>query len=222
MARPLPLPEPRPVLRPLRTADSARSSIRRLSHHRLRVTIDHQPLPGITPPMLLWWFRHIGDEIEFAGERMSGYLAWHPLDHIAWELARPAPGGGADEGASYRIVEAFGRDERFRVDSVERVEKLDETGIRLVRRIAGARVFQLEHTWSWGPDGTHYVSVMDLGSRLRWLTPVNRHLTTRVFPEAMAEAWVRHNVEEVGVLEHLVPDVLRQRPDEAARLSVEG
>jgi hypothetical protein len=220
VARPMTLPEPRPVLHPLRTTDSARSTIRRLSHHRMRVTIDHQPLAGITPPMLLWWFRHIGDDIDYAGERMSAYLAWHPLDHITWELARPAPGGGADEGASYRIVEAFGRDERFRVDSVERVEKLDETGIRLVRRIAGVRIFQLEHTWSWGPDGTHYVSVMDLGSRLRAATPVNRHLTSRVFPEAMAEAWIRHNVEEVGVLEHLLPDVLRQRPDEAARLSV--
>ena len=39
---------------------------------------------------------------------------------------------------------AFGRDERFRIDSVERVEKLDETGIRLVRRIAGVRIFQLD------------------------------------------------------------------------------
>ena len=25
----------------------------------------------------------------------------------------------------------------------------------------------------------------------------------------MARAWVRHNVEEVGVLEHLLPDALR-------------
>ena len=102
------------------------------------------------------------------------------------------------------------------MDSVERVEKLDETGIRLVRRIGGVRVFQLEHTWSWGPDGTHYVSVMDLGSRLPAFSLVNRHLTTRVFPRDMAHAWVRHNVEEVGVLEHLVPEVLRQRPRPAA------
>ena len=64
-----------------------------------------------------------------------------------------------------------------------------------------------------GTDGTHYVSLMDLGSRLRAAAPVNRHLTSRVFPPAMAEAWVRHNVEEVGVLEHLLPEVLRQRPD---------
>ena len=29
----------------------------------------------------------------------------------------------------------------------------------------------------------------------------------------MARAWVVHNVEEVGVLEHLLPVVLSQRPE---------
>ncbi|PKH40701.1 hypothetical protein SAMN05192575_105206 [Nocardioides alpinus] len=215
MARHLPLPAPRPVVQSLRTADTARTSIQRLSHRRMRVAIDHRPLAGITPQMLLWWFRHIGDDLVYAGETMSAYLAWHPLDHIRWELARPAPGGGAGEGARYRIVEAFGRDDDFYVDSVERVEKLDETGIRLVRRVAGAQVFQLEHTWSAGVEGTHYVSVMDLGARTRAATALNLYLTSHVFPVAMAEAWVRHNVEEVGVLEHLLPEVFRQRPDEA-------
>lgn len=218
MPRRVQLLPPRPVVYPLRDPGSARWRIHRLSHHRTRVTIDHQPLAGITPAMLLWWFSHIGDVVTYAGHEMSGYLAWHPLDHIRWELARPAPGGGAGEGARYRIVEAFGRDEGFGIDSVERVEKLDETGIRLVRRVLGVQVFQLEHTWSAGTEGTHYVSVMDLGARSAVATPVNRYLTTRVFPPAMAVAWVRHNVEEVGVLEHLLPEVLRQRPDVAASL----
>lgn len=208
MARRLPLPPPRPVLHPLRTSDPARSTIRRLARHRMRVTIDHEPLADVTPSMLLWWFQHIGDAVTYGGQQMSGYLAWHPLDHIRWELARPAPAGGAAEGASYRIVEAFGRREEFYVDSVERVEKLDETGIRLVRRVAGIQVFQLEHTWSAGRDGTHYVSVMDLGSGSRLMTVANRHLTSRVFPEPMARAWVVHNVEEVGVLEHLLPGLV--------------
>ena len=48
------------------------------------------------------------------------------------------------------------------VDVVDRVEKLDETGIPLVQRVAGAVIFQLEHTWSAGEDGAHYVSVMDI------------------------------------------------------------
>jgi hypothetical protein len=176
----------------------------------MRITIDHQPLAGITPAMLVWWFRHIGDVITYAGEEMPGYLAWHPLDHVRWELARPAAGGGADEGARFRIVEAFGRREEFYVDSTETVEKLDETGIRLVRRVLGVPVFQLEHTWAACGEGTHYVSVMDLGARSPLLRPVNRYLTTTVFPEPMAHAWVVHNIEEVGVLEHLLPEAMRQ------------
>jgi hypothetical protein len=211
VVRRIPLPAPRPVLHPLRTRETARTGVQALPGHRMRITIDHQPLAGITPPMLLWWFRHIGDVITYAGEEMSGYLAWHPLDHIRWELARPARGGGADEGARFRIVEAFGRRAEFYVDSTETVEKLDETGIRLVRRLLGVPVFQLEHTWAACEEGTHYVSVMDLGARSPLLVPVNRYLTTRVFPEPMAHAWVVHNIEEVGVLEHLLPEVMRQR-----------
>ena len=203
-----PLPEPRPVRWPMRTADPARSSIQRLPRHRMRITIDHEPLRGTTPAMLLWWFQHIGDAIAYGEQELSAYLAWHPLDHIRWELARPAPGGGAGEGARFRIVEAFDRREEFYVDSTETVEKLDRTGIRLVRRLLGVPVFQLEHTWSAGQEGTHYVSVMDLGARSPLLAPVNRHLTSRVFPEPMARAWVVHNVEEVGVLEHLLPGLV--------------
>jgi hypothetical protein len=65
-------------------------------------------------------------------------------------------------------------------------------------------VFQLEHTWSRGSDGTHYVSVLDIGARSAALTPVN-YLLTRRFPDDMARAWVRHNIEEVGQLEFLLP-----------------
>ena len=53
---------------------------------------------GLTPAMVHWWFRHIGDPIAYAGRSMSGYLAWHPLDHIRWELSRPAPGGDLHHG----------------------------------------------------------------------------------------------------------------------------
>lgn len=211
MGRRLPIPAARPVLHPLRTVDSARSGVQLLPHSRMRVTIDHQPLAGITPEMLLWWFRHIGDRTTYAGTDMSSYLAWHPLDHIHWELARPAPGGGAGEGARFRIVEAFDRKHEFYVDTTETVEKLDDTGIRLVRRLMGTPVFQLEHTWASCPEGSHYVSVLDLGARSPLLAPVNHYLRSKAFPEQMARAWVVHNVEEVGVLEHLLPDILRQR-----------
>jgi hypothetical protein len=202
-----PLPPARPLLHPLRPTDRARTSVQHLPGHRRRITIDHQPLTGVTPAMLHRWFSHIGDPIVYAGESMSGYLAWHPLDHIHWELASPAPGGRAAEGARFRIVEAFGRRPEFYVDTIDKVEKLDHTGIRLVRRICGVPVLQLEHTWSNCGDRTHYVSVMDIGARAALMTPVNRLLTRR-FPDEMVQAWIVHNIEEVGYLEHLLPDLV--------------
>jgi hypothetical protein len=213
MTRKLAIPASRPLLQPLRTIESATTQVQRFPHDRIRVTIDHRPLAGISPEMLLWWFRHIGDPTTYAGEEMSSYLAWHPRDHISWELARSAPGGGAGEGARFRIVEAFGRREEFYVDTTDTVEKLDRTGIRLVRRILGAPVLQLEHTWSSGSRGTHYVSVLDIGARSPLMSPVNWYLTTRVFPERLLRAWLVHNIEEVGYLECLLPRVIAQRPD---------
>ncbi|MBS1693294.1 MAG: hypothetical protein JST91_13845 [Actinobacteria bacterium] len=197
-------PAPQPILFPLRTVDSATVTYGSAAHHRRRVTIDHRPLADVTPAMLLDWFSHLDGTMTYGGAVVPRYLAWHPVDHIAWELARPAPGGGAAEGARFRIVEAFGGRPEYRVDVVDRVEKLDETGIRLVQRVAGVIVFQLEHTWSHGSDGTHYVSVLDIGARSLAMTPVNLALRRR-FPEPMLRAWVRHNIEEVGQLEHLLP-----------------
>ena len=100
----------RPVVYPLRPIDTATVRFTAASHHRRRVTIDHRPLANVTPPMLLDWFSNIGGTTYYGGAVSDRYLAWHPIDHICWELARPAPGGGAAKGARFRIVEAFGGD----------------------------------------------------------------------------------------------------------------
>jgi hypothetical protein len=194
----------RPVLYSLRPVESAAVQFIDAPHHRRRVTIDHRPLSGVTPAMLLDWFTHLGETMRYGGEVIDRYLAWHPIDHIQWELARPAPTGAAADGARFRMVEAFGGRPEYRIDEVARVEKLDETGIRLVKRIGGVPVFQLEHTWSAGVDGAHYVTVMDLGVRSPLLSVVNKLLCQR-FPDDKVRAWVQHNIEEVGQLEYLLP-----------------
>jgi hypothetical protein len=194
------------VLHPLRSVDTATVRFIDAPHGRRRVTIDHRPLSGVTPAMLLDWFSHLDGTISYGDAVIDRYLAWHPIDHVRWELARPAPGGGAGEGARFRIVERFANRPEYRVDVEDTVEKLDETGIRLVQRLAGIIVFQLEHTWSPGSAGVHYTSVMDIGARAAILAPVN-HLLRRRFPDDMVRAWVRHNVEEVGQLEYLLPQI---------------
>jgi hypothetical protein len=214
----LPLPPARPVLRPLRDLTTAAWSIEELTGHRRRVTIDHQPLAGLTPDMLLFWFRNIGGTGEYAGRVMQNYLAWHPLDHIHWELAREAPGGGVGEGARFRIVEAFGADMTNYVDTTDTVEKLDATGIRLVRRIVGVPVLRLEHYWSACQGHVHYVTVLDLGARARPFRPVNRVLTRRIFPRSMTQAWLAHNIEEVGYLEEILPALWTAADDRQKRM----
>ncbi|MGW0158666.1 hypothetical protein ACWDUN_05020 [Mycobacterium sp. NPDC003323] len=201
----------RPVLYPLRTVDTATVDYLNGPHRRRRVTIVHRPLPGVTPEMLLDWFSHLGGTMRYGDEVIPRYLAWHPIDHIRWELARPARTGGAAEGARFRIVEAFQGRPQYRVDVVDRVEKLDATGIRLVQRVAGVIVFQLEHTWSPGVEGAHYVSVLDVGARSGLLGPINALLHRR-FPDDMMRAWVRHNIEEVGQLEFLLPALSTRSP----------
>lgn len=196
----------RPVLYPLRSVETATVQVSDHPRGRRRITIDHQPLAGVTPAMLLDWFTHLEGTMSYGGKVIDRYLAWHPVDHIDWKLARPARGGGAAEGARFHMVEAFGGRPEYKIDEIARVEKLDETGIRLVKRIAGIPVFQLEHTWSAGADGAHYVSVMDLGVRSVLLAPVNRILHRR-FSDAKAHAWVKHNIEEVGQLEYLLPQL---------------
>ncbi|GAA2438751.1 hypothetical protein [Mycolicibacterium llatzerense] len=197
----------RPILFPLRSLDTATVRYTEAPHRRRRVTIEHRPLPGVTPTMLLAWFTHLGGTMRYGDQVIDRYLAWHPVDHIRWELARPAATGGAAEGARFRIVEAFGGRPEYRVDVVDRVEKLDETGVRLVQRVAGVIAFCLEHTWSAGVEGAHYVSVLDVGARSPLMAPVNRMLTRR-FPDDMVRAWVKHNIEEVGQLEFLLPQLV--------------
>lgn len=96
------------------------------------------------------------------------YRVWHPLDHIHWELARPDRHGAADR-----------------------------TGIRLVLRILGVPVFQLEHAWPDGRDRTDYVSVFGLGARSP-RSPVNSYVRARPFRPRMDTAWIKHDIEEVG------------------------
>ena len=204
------LPEPLPIAWDPKPLGSARTSQRVLPDGRMELRIRHSPLRGITPAMLCWWFAHIGGDMEYQGARYSRYRVWHPLDHIDWQLVGEAPGGGAGVGARFRIVEAFGRNPDHLIDSVERVEKLDEDGIVLTRWVLGHQVFRLEHEFVHVPaeDATRYLSCMVLGSpSVVGRAFLNGLVRRRFFSEAMGRAWLKHNVEEVGHFEQFLPEL---------------
>ena len=139
----------------MKPLSSARTDLRTLPDGRLELTIEHDVVAGVTPAMLLWWFRHIEDDMEHAGMRLPRYLVWHPLDHVDYRVLDRPPGGEVRAGVRFNIVEAFGRDRRYFVDTTDDLEKLDETGIVLVKRLFGrAPIFRLEHRFAPVPGGT--------------------------------------------------------------------
>lgn len=200
------LPPPRPFGWESKPLSSAKTQFQKLADGRLELTIEHDTVRGVTPRMLFWWFSHIGGTMEYEGEIHPRYLVWHPLDHIDWQLAREAPGGGAGVGARFRIVEAFGRNPSHRVDSVDSVEKLDETGIVLCGYVLGDPIFHLEHWFTPVEGGTRYDSRMLVGSSsLFGRLFFNRFVRPRLFSDEMGPAWLKHNVEEVGNFERFLP-----------------
>ena len=204
----LPIPPPRPIDWPLRPLESAETELSHLRDGRLELRIRHAPLRGITPAMLWWWFLHIEGTIEVQGRTYPRYLAWHPRDHIRYQVVQPAPDGTAGAGARLLIVEAFGRNPAYLVDSVTDVELLDERGIVLTRRILGDEAFRLEHQFVYVPaeEVTRYLSQMMVGAAsLLGRVLLNPVLGRRIFSDDMGRAWLRHNVEEVGTFEQFLP-----------------
>lgn len=192
----------------MKPLESAQTALNHLPDGRLELTIVHDVLKGITPPMLYWWFGNIGGEVMYRSKGHSRYRVWHPRDHIYWELVKPGPSGKAEAGATFRIVEAFGRNPKYAIDVHEVVEKLDETGIRLSGRVAGFEVSNLEHTFTPVADGTLYRSRMRVGAEHPLVSGLfNGIVRRRIFPDEMGRAWLRHNVEEVGNFEFFLPEL---------------
>ena len=216
-ARPLPLPPPRPIHWPLRSLDSARTSLAYDAEGRMVLRIEHAVLRGISPPMLAWWFANIGGRIEVEGVTYEAYHLWHPRDHILWELAAPAPDGSVGPGAKFRIVEAFGRNPAHHIDVIDHVRRLDASGFTAVTYTLGLVSSCLNHDFAAVQGGTRYTSTLTVGLGLGGAGRlINRIVHRAVFDEAMGRAWLRHNIEEVGLLEHLIPRAMAYQDARAA------
>jgi hypothetical protein len=198
----------------MKPLESAKTAVRTLDDGRLEFTIRHDILRGITPAMLGWWFRNIEGTMEYRGRTYPRYLVWHPIDHIHYRLASPAPDGTAGPGSRFFIAEAFGARPEYLVDSTADIPKNDETGLTLVVRKFGLEVMRLEHTFHPVPRGTLYLSQMRVGTTvapIRYF--LNPWIRRTLFTEARGRAWLKHNVEEVGNFEFFLPTLYARDAD---------
>lgn len=202
----LPLPGERPHAGPMKPLASARTTRTLLPTGQLQMTIEHDTIRGVTPQMLRWWLENLSQTMVYRGKTYPRYQLWHPRDHILLEIATRSPSGGTGQGAFFRIVEAFAANPSFYVDSVVYVEKLDDEGISLVRRERGLEFFRLDHRFAAVSEGTSYRSRMVIGPASGLIRGVfNDFVRPRLFPDEMGQAWLTHNVEEVSMLEHILP-----------------
>lgn len=173
----------------------------------LKLTIDHDTICGVTPKMLSWWFQNIGGEMTYKGKTYLKYLVWHPKDHIHWSLTYKSANTGIGTGSYFRIVEALDRNMNFLIDSVELVEKIDETGIRLIRKIGSIEVFSLQHDFIQDGNNTIYKSKMSVGTNKVIGKVFNSFIRPLIFSNDMGLAWLKHNIEEVGNFELFLPEL---------------
>jgi DAPG hydrolase PhiG domain len=73
--------DPKPV-------SSASAGSETLPDGRKRYWVKHDVLKGVTPTMLVWWFRHLEGDVEIEGRLLNRYRVWHPFDHVSARSAR--------------------------------------------------------------------------------------------------------------------------------------
>jgi hypothetical protein len=96
------IPDPIPIDWKMRNLSTAKVTVRELEDGRFEQTIEHAPLPGIKPEMMLWMLENMGRVLEWRDHRAITYRYWHPTDHILFERIGPFR-----PGCRFHIIEAF-------------------------------------------------------------------------------------------------------------------
>jgi hypothetical protein len=199
----------------MKDVSSAKTSSERLPDGRMVYRIEHELIRDVTPEMLVWWFRTFpSTRLAWNDQLVPMYRIWHPRDHVRCRVVRrpfvrPA-GPGVSEGATVIIIERLGPAvTRTRA----RVAQMDETGLRLVVRRLWIKVGELQHTFERTAEGTLYRSELVVGSRLPGIGRlVNAIARWRLFPPEVGDAWLKHNVEEVGNFQFFLPKLCNEAP----------
>jgi len=211
LAKPLPAVLDVPwTMKPLDSAESAK--VERLPDGRLTCSIVHDVIRDVTPKMIVWWLKNMDGDIELtpgSGKRVARYRAWHPRDHVEVRYAKKADdGSNMGVGSRVHIQECFARNPEWQVNITDDVLRLDEGGFCHLRTVLGGtvEVFRIDYTFERTDQGTLYKNRLIAGtSRPGFRHLVNKLVRPREFSDEMGEAWLLHNVEEVGNLEFFLP-----------------
>ena len=197
---------------PMKTLESATWDVEKLPGGGLRAWIDHQPMRGVTPAAIRWWFENIDTRTtyngsDFNGPKVPAYRYWHPFDHIRVRWVKKVPGadGRIGPGSIIHIEETIGG--RYPVDAKARVSRFDDEAFNFDLLVGGiAPVGEVLHLWSPSDAGLQFRTQVTLSARIKLIGGLLTRIARRaMFTDAMVRHWVVHNVEESGETEKFLP-----------------
>lgn len=190
---------------------------------KLHVRIEHDTVRHCTPTMIQWWFENLGrktrwDGKDFEGHEISFYHLWHHRDHISI-IPTKGSGNGFAKGASTKLTEQF-NDFHEIIDFVVTTDRLDSEEFTFTVKKFGLSVCRVIHYYSRVPGGSRFYAETVLGSDIPILGVfLNWLVIPFVYSKATAENWIRHNIEETGRSEDVIPALFYYDHPGEARLS---
>lgn len=150
-------------------------------------------------------------QVEFDGALRPLYHLFHPTEHGRIWIDEPAADGrpGVGAGGVVARFEWFGP-----YDSQGAARVIELSSQRFVSRPkrAGVSFGEIRHEWHASPQGAQYEVDTVIGVDWPVIGPLANALLRRfVFSEGMLHEWQRHQVEEVGLLQHFLPQLYAQR-----------
>lgn len=201
------LPWSVPDYRPAKTAHSV------LPDGRILIEITHLPLKDIRPEMLAWWYQKLPQSmVDVGGTRYTFYHLFHPSEHGRIRVAEPATDGtpGMGVGALVEREEWFGP---FDSKGAGRITQFSSQGMTVVPEVAGMKFGEIQHIFESTPTGAQYRVVSIIGVEWPLIgSAVNALIRSRMYPQAMLQEWERHQVEEVGMLQHFLKALYASQP----------
>ncbi len=200
-------PQPLDIPWVKKTVPSARSGIDILPDGRMKCWIEHEVIRGVTPAMLVWWFKHLEGDMQYAGKKLNRYRVWHPHDHVAIEYAKKNADGTVGVGSVIHLTEMLGANPDYLVDVHSEIVKLDEQGFGHRPKLHGFKLAAMDYEFKAVPGGTQYHNSLVIGTEKFFGRLMNPLIRQFAFDQARGHAWIRHNVEEVGNFEAFLPQL---------------
>ena len=200
-------PQPLNIPWTCKSVETARSGFEILADGRTHCWIEHEVIRGVTPQMLVWWFKHLEGDVVCAGQRLNRYRVWHPRDHIAIEYSRRNSDGSIGVGCEIHITEMLGANADYLIDTYTEIVKLDEQGFAHRPRFHGLQLAQMDYEFGETAAGAVYRNSLTVGARGIVGKLLNPLIRAFLFDEARGRAWIKHNVEEVGNFESFLPSL---------------